>query len=106
VKAEPRLQRPEGRSWSCARWTWRGCCRRTIGRGRCGSSWRVWIDPRPLQGQVKAVEGHAGRPPLDPAILMALWPYTTVEGGAARAVARLCEDHDVYPVALREGLGE
>ena len=46
---------------------------------------------------IKAVEGHAGRPPIDPAILMALWLYATLEGvGSARAVGRLCEEHDAY----------
>jgi len=44
-----------------------------------------------------SVEGHAGRPAIDPAILMALWLYATLEGvGSARAVARLCEAHDAY----------
>ncbi len=51
----------------------------------------------PLYERIKAVEGHAGRTPIDPAILMALWLYGTVEGvGSARALARLCEEHDAY----------
>ncbi len=51
----------------------------------------------PLSEQIRAVEGHAGRPAIDPAILMALWLYATVEGvGSARALARLCEEHDAY----------
>jgi transposase len=51
----------------------------------------------PLYEQIKAVDGHAGRPAIDPAILMALWLYATLEGvGSARAVARLCEAHDAY----------
>ena len=51
----------------------------------------------PLYAVVQAVEGHAGRPAIDPAILMALWLYATLEGvGSARAVARLCEEHDAY----------
>ena len=55
------------------------------------------VDLTPLYGEIKAVEGHAGRPTIDPAILMALWLYATVEGvGSARAVARLCEEHDAY----------
>lgn len=55
------------------------------------------LDLGPLYAAIKAVEGHAGRPPIDPAILMALWLYATVEGvGSARAVARLCEAHDAY----------
>lgn len=55
------------------------------------------LDLAPLYAGIKAVEGHAGRPPIDPAILMALWLYATVEGvGSARAVARLCDEHDAY----------
>ena len=55
------------------------------------------LDLGPLYAQVKAVEGHAGRPAIDPAIRMALWLYATLEGvGSARALARLCEEHDAY----------
>jgi len=55
------------------------------------------LDLAPLYGAIKAVEGHAGRPPIDPAILMALWLYATVEGvGSARALARLCQAHEAY----------
>lgn len=51
----------------------------------------------PLYAAIKAVEGHAGRPAIDPAILMALWRYATLDGvGSARALARLCEEHDAY----------
>jgi transposase len=55
------------------------------------------LDLAPLYAAIKAVEGHAGRAPIDPAILMALWLYGTVEGvGSARALTRLCEAHDAY----------
>lgn len=55
------------------------------------------LDLTPLYAAIRAVEGQAGRPPIDPAILMALWLYATLEGvGSARAVARLCEEHDAY----------
>jgi len=47
--------------------------------------------------EIRSVEGEAGRPAIDPAILLALWIYATVEGvGSARAIARLCEEHDAY----------
>lgn len=47
--------------------------------------------------RIRAVEGEAGRPAIDPAILVALWLYATLEGvGSARAVDRLCEGHDAY----------
>lgn len=55
------------------------------------------LDLSPLYGAIRAVEGQAGRPAIDPAILFALWLYATLEGvGSARAVERLCEAHDAY----------
>lgn len=55
------------------------------------------LDLAPLYAPIRAVEGHAGRPPIDPAILVALWLYATLEGiGSARALARLVEEHDAY----------
>lgn len=55
------------------------------------------LDLAALYHRIRAVEGHAGRPAIDPAILMALWLYATLEGvGSARALARLCEAHDAY----------
>ena len=55
------------------------------------------LDLGPLYHTIKALEGHAGRAPIDPAILMAVWLYGTLEGvGSARALARLCEEHDAY----------
>src|SRR3990170_4611684 len=48
------------------------------------------LDLSALYVGIKAIEGHAGRPPIDPAILMALWLYATLEGvGSARALERL-----------------
>ena len=55
------------------------------------------LDLQPLYGRIRSVEGRAGRPPIDPKILMALWLYATAEGvGSARALARLCEEHIAY----------
>jgi transposase len=46
---------------------------------------------------IKAVEGHAGHPPADPRILVALWLYATVKKiGSARELARLCEEHVAF----------
>jgi hypothetical protein len=45
------------------------------------------LDLDPLYGRIRAVEHHSGRPPIDPAILTALWLYATLEGvGSARAL--------------------
>ena len=55
------------------------------------------LDLSPLYAEIRSVEGQAGRPAIDPAILLALWVYATVEGeGSARGLERLCEQHDAY----------
>src|SRR5262252_9547464 len=55
------------------------------------------LDLRAFYARVLAVEGHVGRPAIDPAILVALWLYATLERvGSARALARLCGEHDAY----------
>lgn len=55
------------------------------------------LDLSPLYAAIRSVEGGAGRPAIDPAILTALWLYATIEGvGSARALDRLCEQHDAY----------
>ena len=55
------------------------------------------FDLRPLLDQIDAREGSAGHPPADPAILVALWLYATLDGiGSARELARLCEHHHAY----------
>jgi transposase len=55
------------------------------------------LDLQSLYDRIKALEGQAGRPAIDPAILVALWLYATLDGvGSARALARLCEAHDAY----------
>ena len=55
------------------------------------------LDLGPLYAQIRATEGRPGRPPIDQAILTALWLYATLEAvGSARALARLCAEHDAY----------
>ena len=55
------------------------------------------LDLAPLYEGIRATEGEPGRPPIDPAILTALWLYATLEGvGSARALERLCDEHDAY----------
>jgi len=55
------------------------------------------LDLSELYDEIRALEGRAGRPPIDPRILMCLWLYATVEGvGSARALARHCEEHVAY----------
>lgn len=52
------------------------------------------LDLSQFYARIRAVEGVAGRDPIDPRILLALWLYATVEGvSSAREVARLCTRH-------------
>ena len=47
--------------------------------------------------RIKAIEGEAGRPAIDPRLLTAVWLYATLEGVAsARELDRLCEEHLAY----------
>ena len=55
------------------------------------------LDLHALYGQIRAVEGSVGRAPIDPAILMGLWLYATLDGvGSARELGRLCDRDDAY----------
>ena len=55
------------------------------------------LDLAAFYAGIRAREGHAGRPPIDPKILVALWLYATMDGvGSAREVNRLCDSHDAY----------
>jgi transposase len=55
------------------------------------------LDLSPLYDAIKSREGEAGRPPADPAVLLALWLYATIEGvGSARQLDRLCERDVAY----------
>jgi transposase len=55
------------------------------------------LDLADFHARIRSREGGAGRAAIDPAILLCLWLYATVEGvGSARAISRLCEVHDAY----------
>jgi transposase len=55
------------------------------------------LDLSAFYARIKAREGRAGRPPIDPQIQIALWLYATIDGvGSAREVERLCYCHDAY----------
>ena len=55
------------------------------------------LDLRELEEAIRARTHTAGQAPASPRLLLALWIYATSEGvGSARALARLCESHDVY----------
>lgn len=55
------------------------------------------MDLAPLYARIKAVGARGGAPAIDPAILVALWLWATIDGvGSAREVDRLCERDDAY----------
>jgi transposase len=55
------------------------------------------LDLSAFHDRIKSREGGPGRGAVDPAIVLSLWIYATIEGvGSARAVSRLTEEHDAY----------
>jgi len=55
------------------------------------------MDLAPLYARIKSVAGRGGAPAIDPAILVGLWLWATIDGvGSAREVDRLCERDDAY----------
>jgi transposase len=55
------------------------------------------LDLAPLYARIKSVAGRGGAPAIDPAILVALWLWATIDGvGSAREIDRLCERDDAY----------
>jgi len=55
------------------------------------------LDLQRFYDAIAARGSRAGRPAIDPKILVALWLYATIDGvGSAREVARLCYAHDAY----------
>jgi len=55
------------------------------------------LDLTPLLAPIVAREGVGGHPATDPAILVGLWLYATLDGvGSGRELARLCESDAAY----------
>ena len=55
------------------------------------------LDLSAFTASIRSREGRAGRPAIDPKILVSLWLYATIDGvGSAREVDRLCYAHDAY----------
>jgi transposase len=66
---------------------------------RARAFWRVLetLDLSKFYDRLEAREDEAGRPAIDPMILIALWLYATAEGiASAREIARLCGSHDAF----------
>jgi transposase len=54
-------------------------------------------DVSELEDRIRARGEQPGRPAISPRLGLALWAFATSEGvGSARALARLCENHDAY----------
>jgi transposase len=50
-----------------------------------------------LENRIKARGSNPGHPAVSPRLMVALWVYATSQGvGSARALARLCLDHNAY----------
>ena len=95
-RARPRLQRPQ-RDQITLRPSDLESLLPADHRARLVWAFVEGLDLAPLYERIRAVEGHSGRPPIDPAILVSLWLYATLEGvGSARALDRLCDEHDAY----------
>src|SRR5262245_58800848 len=55
------------------------------------------LDLGALYGRVRTTVQSTGRPAIDPAILMSLWLYATLDGvGSARLLDRLCKSEAAY----------
>ena len=81
---------------SSSRAAWTTFCRQTIEPGRCGTHVEE-LDLSELYSQVRTTVLSSGRPAIDPAILVSLWLYATLEGvGSARLVDRLCRTDLAY----------
>jgi transposase len=66
-------------------------------RARIVMSFVESLELSPLYEAIKAREGEPGRPPPDPAVLLALWLYATIEGvGSARQLERLAQHDPAY----------
>lgn len=63
---------------------------------------QVWeyvegLDLSVLYGRIRTTVSSSGRPAIDPAMLMSLWLYATLEGiGSARLLERLCQSDAAY----------
>jgi transposase len=66
-------------------------------RARIVMSFVESLDLSALYAAIKAREGEPGRPPSDPAVLLGLWLYATIEGvGSARQLERFAQHDPAY----------
>src|ERR1022692_3686377 len=66
-------------------------------RARVVMSFVESLDLQVLYDSIRSREGEPGRPPPDPAVLLALWLFATIEGvGSARQLDRLAQRDLAY----------
>ena len=66
-------------------------------RARQGWDYVEGLDLSGLYARVQTTVSSSGRPAIDPAILVSLWLYATLEGvGSARLLDRLCQSDAAY----------
>jgi len=66
-------------------------------RARIVMSFVESLDLQGLYDSIRSREGEPGRPPPDPAVLLGLWLYATIEGvGSARQLERLADRDLAY----------
>ena len=66
-------------------------------RAREVMSYVETMDLSGLYAAIRSVEGRAGRPAIDPVLMVAVWLYATLEDvGSARQLERLCESDRAY----------
>lgn len=94
--SRPRLRKAERRQIQ-----WRDVCLEDV-VPKDHSARAIWayvqsLDLSLLLGKIKAVDGNVGRDTTDPAILLTLWMYATVEGiSSARQLDRLTQRDWTY----------
>jgi len=55
------------------------------------------LDLKAYYEEIESIEGSAGRPAMDPRLMISLWIYAYSEGvSSAREISRLCEFHPAY----------
>lgn len=55
------------------------------------------LDLKSFYEEIASIEGTAGRPAIDPQLMISLWIYAYSEGvSSAREISRLCEFHPAY----------
>jgi len=96
-----RVRKPRFQQIDREQLSWRSVIvERLIGEGHPARAIWDFVGGLDLSGytkHVRAVEGFAGRPLLNPQLLISLWIYSYSQGvGSARSIEKLCEHDPAY----------